>query len=113
MKPLSETALTPLRGRRWLLIDYLMRYGTLHRAARLLLIIQPASKAIFNDLESLPGLRLSVRSRRGVMRTLEAHSHFDKVRLALHEFGVFATTMQRLREGCDIVLRVGSARRRL
>jgi DNA-binding transcriptional LysR family regulator len=48
-----------------MLVDYLMEHGTLHEAAKLLSISQPAATGMLNDLARLPGLVLFTRSRSG------------------------------------------------
>lgn len=103
----SAMSLSHLRLRHLMLIDCLMTHGTVHRAARLLSISQPAATAMLNDLERLLGLRLFTRSRRGVVPTAAARSLHDKVRLLLNEFAELAATIQRLSQGHDPVLRVG------
>lgn len=100
-------SLSHLKMRHLMLIDFLIAHGTIHRAAKLLSITQPAATAMLNDLERLLGLALFVRSRRGVLPTAAARSLHDKVRLLLNEFGELTTTVQRISEGREPVLRVG------
>lgn len=100
-------SLSHLKLRHLMLIDFLIAHGTIHRAARLLSITQPAATAMLNDLERLLGLALFARSRRGVQPTKAARALHDKVRLLLNEFGELTATVQRLSEGRELVLRVG------
>lgn len=100
-------SLSHLKLRHLMLIDFLIAHGTIHRAATLLSISQPAATAMLNDLERLLGLPLFVRSRRGVLPTAAARSLHDKVRLLLNEFGELTATVQRLAQGRELVLRVG------
>lgn len=100
-------SLSHLKLRHLMLIDFLIAHGTIHRAAKLLSITQPAATAMLNDLERLLGLPLFVRSRRGVVPTTAARTLHDKVRLLLNEFGELTATVQRLSEGREPVLRVG------
>lgn len=107
MRARSSMSLSHLKLRHLMLIDFLVAHGTVHRAAKLLSISQPAATAMLTDLERLLGLQLFTRSRRGVVPTSAAVSLHDKVRLLLNEFGELASTVQRLSEGRDLVLRVG------
>lgn len=100
-------SLSHLKLRHLMLIDFLLAHGTVHRAAKLLNISQPAATAMLNDLERLLGLQLFTRSRRGVVPTAATRSMHDKVRLLLNEFGDLAASVQRLSEGREPVLRVG------
>jgi DNA-binding transcriptional LysR family regulator len=58
-------SLSHLKLRHLMLVDYLMEHGTLHEAAKLLSISQPAATGMLNDLARLPGLVLFTRSRSG------------------------------------------------
>jgi len=107
MRARSPMSLSHLKLRHLMLIDFLVEHGTVHRAARLLNISQPAATAMLTDLERLLGLQLFVRSRRGVAPTDAARALHDRVRLLLNEFAELASTVQRLSAGHDGVLRVG------
>lgn len=100
-------SLSHLKFRHLMLVDFLVRHGTLHKAARLLNISQPAATGMLNDLEQLLGISLFTRSRLGVAPTPAVHALLDKARTLLNEFNDFATAVGRAAQGRDMVLRVG------
>lgn len=103
----SPMALSHLKIRHLMLVDFLVKHGTLHKAAKLLNISQPAATGMLNDLEQLLGIGLFTRSRQGVAPTPAAQSLLDKARTLLNEFNDFTTAVARAAEGRDMVLRVG------
>ena len=100
-------SLSHLKFRHLMLVEFLVRHGTLHKAARLLNISQPAATGMLNDLEQLLGISLFTRSRLGVAPTPSAQALLAKVRTLLNEFNDFTTAVGRAAEGRDVVLRVG------
>ena len=107
MKTPSPMSLSHLKFRHLMLVEFLVRHGTLHKAARLLNISQPAATGMLNDLEQLLGISLFTRSRLGVAPTPSAQALLAKVRTLLNEFNDFTTAVGRAAEGRDVVLRVG------
>lgn len=103
----APMALSHLKIRHLLLVDFLVRHGTLHKAASLLSISQPAATGMLSDLEQLLQLQLFTRSRRGMMPTPAALLLLDKVRTLLNEFDDFTATITRVAQGRDTVLRLG------
>jgi|GEM_PF-3561822 len=91
-----------------MLVDYLVEHGTLHKAAKLLSISQPAATGMLNDLERLLGLALFIRSRSGMTPACEMLRLLDKMRTLKREFGDFAAALEGLAQGSDLVLRVGA-----
>jgi DNA-binding transcriptional LysR family regulator len=75
------------------LVDHLVTHRTLHKAARLLSISQPAATGMLNDLEQLLGLQLFTRSRQGMTPTPATWALLDKVRTLLNEFTDLTATL--------------------
>ena len=71
-------SLSHLKFRHLMLVEFLVRHGTLHKAARLLNISQPAATGMLNDLEQLLGISLFTRSRLGVAPTPSAQALLAK-----------------------------------
>lgn len=90
-----------------MLIDLLVEHGTLHKVARILNITQPAATGMLNDLESLVGLKLFVRSRQGVAPTPAATALLGRCRTLLNEFEDLTVTIKRVGDGEQSLLRVG------
>ncbi|MEN9774475.1 MAG: hypothetical protein RL322_1545 [Pseudomonadota bacterium] len=107
MNPPSEMALSHLKLRHLMLIELLVTHGTLHKAARLLNISQPAATSMLSDLEALLGTRLFLRDRRGVTPTAVTQQLLDKTRPLLAGFEDLIESVQRLAGGRSISLRVG------
>lgn len=103
----SPMSLSHLKFRHLMLVDLLVREGTLHKAARALHISQPAATAMLNDLEQLLGVLLFSRSRQGVMPTPAAASLLDKARTLLNDFDDFTDAVTRVTAGREVLLRVG------
>lgn len=103
----SPMVMSHLKFRHLMLVDFLVAHGTIHKAARLLSISQPAATGMLNDLEQLLGVRLFTRSRQGVAPTPAAQSVLDKARTLLNEFHDFTAAVARAAEGREMVLRVG------
>ena len=103
----SPLALSHLKFRHLMLIDFLLEFGTLHKAAKQLSISQPAATAMLNNLESLIGFPLFVRSQQGVAPTEQARAIMNRLRTILNEFDDFASALKRVAEGSEVLLRVG------
>lgn len=103
----SPMALSHLKFRHLMLVDFLVRHGTLHKAADMLSISQPAATGMLNDLEQLLGIQLFTRSRKGMAPTPAAQLLLDKVRTMLNEFEDLTTAIDRVAHGRDTVLRIG------
>lgn len=103
----SLSTLSHLKFRHLLLVEYLLEEGTIHKAARKLSMSQPAATAMLNDLESLIGLPLFVRSRQGVLPTEQAQVIASRMRTILSEFDELTTLIARVADGRGSRLRVG------
>ena len=102
-----SASLSHLKFRHLLLVDFLVVHGTLHKAARLLSISQPAATGMLNDLEQLLGLQLFTRSRQGMTPTAATWALLDKLRALINEFSDLTATLERVAQGRDTVLRLG------
>ncbi len=103
----SLSTLSHLKFRHLQLVLYLVELGTLHKAARMLNVSQPAATAMLSDLEETMGVRLFDRSHRGVRLTEAGAQVLDPVRTLLNEFTHLAGTAERLGHGRERLLRVG------
>lgn len=107
MSATFSASLSHLKLRHLLLVQFLLAHGTLHKAARLLSISQPAATGMLNDLERMLGLQLFARSRTGMTPTAATLRLVDKMRTLTHEFSDFAAAVERTAQGQELVLRVG------
>jgi len=105
--PASSASLSHLKFRHLQLVDHLVTHRTLHKAARLLSISQPAATGMLNDLEQLLGLQLFTRSRQGMAPTPATSALLDKVRTLLNEFNDLTAALERVGQGRGTVLRLG------
>ena len=103
----SLMSLSYLRFRHLMLIDLLVEHGTLHKVAKILNITQPAATGMLNDLEALIGLTLFTRSRQGVAPTEAAAAVLNRCRIILNEFEDLTSTITRVAQGEQPLLRVG------
>lgn len=74
-----------IRTRHLLLLDALERHGSLRQAAEVLAITQPAASKLLAQLESLLGLPLFERTRRGLVATAYGRIMLHHARAALGE----------------------------
>ena len=103
----STMSLSHLKFRHLMLVLHLQEFRNLHKAAKHLNISQPAASAMLQDLESLLGLQLFVRSRQGVVPTKEAYTLTDRARSMVHEFDALVSTVERLGRNTPPLLRLG------
>lgn len=103
----SPLALSHLKFRHLMLIDFLVEFGTIHKAARQLSVSQPAATAMLNNLEDLLGFPLFVRSPQGVVPTTQARAVVSGLRTILNEFDDFVSALTRVADGSEVFLRVG------
>ena len=103
----SPLALSHLKFRHLMLVDLLVRHGSLHKVAKHLNVSQPAVTAMLNDMEALIGLRLFDRTSQGVRPTSEAQAILGRCQTILNEFDGLAAAMNRVAEGRQVSLRVG------
>lgn len=102
-----SASLSHLKLRHLMLVNFLVEHGTLHKAAKLLSISQPAATGMLNDLERLLGLQLFTRSRQGMAPTAATLRLLDKMRTLTNEFSELAAAIERAAQGHDPVLRLG------
>lgn len=103
----STMSLSHLKFRHLMLVLHLQEFRNLHKAAKHLNISQPAASAMLQDLESLLGLQLFIRSRQGVVPTKEAYTLTDRARSMVNEFDALAGTVERLGRKTPPLLRLG------
>ena len=103
----SPMALSHLKVRHLMLMTHLAEFGTLHKAAKHLSISQPAASSMLSDLESLVGVILFNRSHRGVVPTRQGEAIIDCAKALLNEFDDFTTTLERVAQGRERMLRLG------
>jgi DNA-binding transcriptional LysR family regulator len=107
MTSVSAMSLSHLKFRHLMLIVLLSDQGTLHKAAQVLNVSQPAVTGMLNDLERLLGLVLFDRGRQGVVPTAATRSIIDRCRLMLNEFDDLVAAINRVSAGEPASLRVG------
>lgn len=104
----SASSLAHLKFRHLMLVDALAQLGTLHKAAKQLNFSQPAATAMLNDLENILGLSLFTRSHQGTVPTAQGRQVIDSMRTMLNEFNSFASTIERIAQGEERVIRMGA-----
>lgn len=102
-----QNSLSHLKFRHLQLISILLELGTLHKAARILNVSQPAITSMLNDLESSMGVRLFERSHRGVAPTQACFAIVDSLQTLLNDFMNLSESVDRIRLGKERLLRVG------
>lgn len=107
MSTRSPLALSHLKFRHLMLIELLIREGTLRKVARHLNVSQPAATAMLNDLEDFIGLQLFVRNRQGVLPTEQTMAVASRVHTILNEFDELMSAIRRVAAGSDAMLRLG------
>lgn len=100
--------LNHLRFRHLQLVDALVRYGTVHKAARALHLSQPAASTMLRDLEQTFGSQLFHRSRQGVTPTAEAHVLIERARAIAHELDNAAADIAAVSRGAAVRLAIGA-----
>lgn len=107
MNPSIQNSLSHLKFRHLQLITILLELGTLHKAARILNLSQPAVTSMLSDLESTMGVRLFERSHRGVQPTQACFEIVDSLQTLLNDFKNLSENVDRIRSGKEKFLRVG------
>ncbi len=74
-----------LRLRHFQLIDLLVREGTMRKAAQAMNLTQPAASLMLRDLESVFGVTLFERSRKGMVATVSGRAILDRSRVIVGE----------------------------
>src|SRR5688572_13231364 len=74
-----------LRLRHFQLIDLLVSQGTMRKAAQAMNLTQPAASLMLRDLESVFGVALFERSRKGMTATADGLAILDRARAIIGE----------------------------
>lgn len=74
-----------LRLRHFQLIDLLISLGTVRKAAQAMNLTQPAASLMLRDLESVFGVVLFERSRKGMVATVDGLAMLDRARAIIGE----------------------------
>lgn len=90
-----------------MLLDLLIKHGTIHKVAKHLSVSQPAATAMLNNVENLIGFRLFSRNQQGVSPTEQTLAIMGRIRIILNEFEDLNTTVQQVAIGNKPALRVG------
>lgn len=97
-----------LRLRHFQLIDLLVSLGTVRKAAQAMNLTQPAASLMLRDLESVFGVMLFERSRRGMVATAAGLAMVDRARAITGESRLAAAQTGRSPGGAAPLLCVGA-----
>lgn len=103
----ADLFLSHLKFRHLILMQHLVEFGNLHKAAKHLSISQPAASAMLQEFEKQIGLKLFIRTTQGVTPTDAAATLVNRGRTILNEFDAFVDEVKQLNKNLSPLLRVG------
>jgi DNA-binding transcriptional LysR family regulator len=103
----SELSLSHLKFRHLILMQHLVEFGNLHKAAKHLSISQPAASAMLRELEKQLGLTLFLRTTQGVVPTEASTILTNRAETILNEFDALVHEVKQLNKNLSPLLRVG------
>lgn len=103
----SALSLSHLKFRHLILLNHLVQFGNLHKAAQHLNVSQPAASAMLKEFESQIGINLFVRNNQGVVPTDTARALTRRAETILNEFDTLVHDIQQLNKNRSPRLRVG------
>ncbi len=103
----SGLSLSHLKFRHLILMNHLVQFGNLHKAAQHLNVSQPAASAMLKEFENQIGLTLFLRNNQGVAPTDAARSLARRAETILNEFDALLNDVGQLNKNLAHHLRVG------
>ena len=103
----SEPSLSHIKFRHLILMQHLVEFGSLHKAAKHLSISQPAASAMLREFEKQLGLTLFLRTTQGVVPTEAATLLANRAQTILNEFDALVHEVKQLNKNLSPLLRVG------
>lgn len=100
-------SLSHIKFRHLILMQHLVEFGNLHKAARHLNISQPAASAMLREFEKQIGLTLFNRTTQGVIPTEAASILSNRAGTILSEFNTLVQGIHRLNNNLSSLIRVG------
>ena len=88
----SEPSLSHIKFRHLILMQHLVEFGSLHKAAKHLSISQPAASAMLREFEKQLGLTLFLRTTQGVVPTEASSILVNRAQTILNEFDALVHT---------------------
>ena len=106
--PISKSRLGRLRFRQLQLFEQLFETGSIRNAALRIGVTQPAASEMLREIESIFGIPLFERARRGVIPLPGAHVLLERVRISLRELESVGAELEVTAKGGLPRLRVGA-----
>jgi DNA-binding transcriptional LysR family regulator len=103
----SELSLSHIKFRHLILMQHLVAFGNLHKAAKHLSISQPAASTMLREFEKQLGLTLFLRTTQGVVPTEAATLLANRAGTILNEFDALVHEVKQLNQHLSPLLRVG------
>lgn len=103
----TDLSLSHIKFRHLILMQHLVKFGNLHKAAKHLSVSQPAASAMLREFEKQIGLNLFVRTTQGVTPTEASHILANRAETILNEFDAFVHEVKQLNKNLSPLLRVG------
>lgn len=103
----TELSLSHTKFRHLILMQHLVEFGNLHKAAKHLSISQPAASTMLREFEKQLGLTLFLRTTQGVIPTEAATLLANRAGTILNEFDALVHEVKRLNQNLSPLLRVG------
>lgn len=103
----TELSLSHIKFRHLILMQHLVQFGNLHKAAKHLSISQPAASAMLREFEKQIGLTLFTRTTQGVTPTVASTILTNRAETILNEFDALVQEVKKLNKNLSPLLRVG------
>jgi DNA-binding transcriptional LysR family regulator len=103
----TELSLSHIKFRHLILMQHLVEFGNLHKAAKYLSISQPAASAMLREFEKQLGLTLFLRTTQGVIPTEAVTLLANRAQTILNEFDALVHEVKQLNKNLSPLLRVG------
>jgi DNA-binding transcriptional LysR family regulator len=103
----AELSLSHIKFRHLILMQHLVEFGNLHKAAKHLSISQPAASTMLREFEKQLGLTLFLRTTQGVVPTEAATLLANRAQTILNEFDALVHEVKQLNKNLAPLLRVG------
>ena len=103
----AELSLSHIKFRHLILMQHLVEFGSLHKAAKHLSISQPAASAMLREFEKQLGLTLFLRTTQGVVPTEASNLLANRGETILNEFDALVHEVKQLNKNLSPLLRVG------
>ena len=103
----TELSLSHIKFRHLILMQHLVQFGNLHKAAKHLSISQPAASAMLREFEKQIGLTLFTRTTQGVTPTVASTILTNRAETILNEFDALVQEVKQLNKNLSPLLRVG------